>query len=89
MVSLALAWGLDELGNMGVSNKIAWGMAFLFAFLPINILSTVTLFKDIPYSVAILILSVILLKVINSQGNWFTGKWCWFGIGINCLDRSL
>ena len=82
MVSLALAWGFAELERMGVSRKFLWGMAALSAILPVNILTTVTLRKDVPYSVALLVLSVIFLKLINTRGAWLKIPWNWLGLGL-------
>ena len=81
MVSIAIAWGLDEMEGMGVPGKVLWAVAVLFGLLPINILSTSALFKDVPYSVAILILSIILLKIVNSHGKWIQTGWHWLGLG--------
>ena len=77
MVSFALAWGLAMLEDMGVSRIVLWGLAGLFALLPVNSLSVVTLLKDVPYSTAFLVLSIMILKTIRSQGEWLYGRWHW------------
>jgi len=91
MVSVSLAWGLSELEHMGVSRKLLWCLVFLFAFLPINIISTITLRKDVPYSAALLVLSIIFLKLIKSRGEWLKEQCNWLGLGsvlgIICLTR--
>jgi hypothetical protein len=81
IISLALAWGLNELNIMGVPRKVLWCLSVLFSLMPINLLSSVAIVKDIPYSVAILCLSIILLKVINTKGEWLTQGWHWLGLG--------
>jgi len=60
-----------------------WGLAGLFALLPVNSLSVVTLLKDVPYSTAFLVLSIMFLKMIRSQGEWLFGRWHWIGLGVS------
>ena len=82
LVSLVVAWGLGMLDEMGVSRKITWGIAILFAILPINNLSVVALLKDVPYSTAVLALSVIFLKVVRTRGSWLGSGWHWLLLGL-------
>jgi hypothetical protein len=82
MVSLSVAWGLAELENMRVSKKVLWILSLLFAVIPFNIIFTLNLWKDIPYSAAIFILAVIFLKIVNSKGEWLKGRWNWLGLGL-------
>jgi hypothetical protein len=89
MISLPVAWGLAELGGMGVSRKILWVLAVLFAILPVNILSIITLRKDVLYSAAIFILSIMFLKIINSRGTWLKKPWTWLGMGLTLAVISL
>lgn len=89
MVSFALAWGFDELEHMGVSRKVLWGLAVLSAILPVNILTAITLRKDVLYSAALLVLSIIILKIINSRGNWIKHPWNWLALGISLAVIAL
>jgi hypothetical protein len=82
MLSLSLGWGLGELERMGCSRKALWALSVLFAILPVNILGAIVLRKDIPFSAAILVLSVIFFKVALSRGDWLKGKWQWLGLGL-------
>jgi hypothetical protein len=82
IVSIAFAWGLGELASMGVSRKILWVLAILCSIAPFNIILTLSLWKDIPYSVCLFLLSVIFLKIINSQGRWLLNPWHWVGLGF-------
>ena len=89
MVSFALAWGFDELEHMGVSRKVLWGLASLCAILPVNILTAITLRKDVLYSAALLVLSIIILKIINSRGNWIKHTWNWLALGLSLAVIAL
>jgi hypothetical protein len=84
MISLAFAWGLAELERMGVSRKVLWLLTILCAILPVNILSAIALRKDVLYSAAILVLSIMFLKIINSRGEWLRTGGNWLGLGV-CL----
>jgi hypothetical protein len=82
MLSLSIGWSLGELERMGCSRKALWALSVLFVVLPVNILGAIVLRKDIPFSAAILVLSVIFLKVALSRGDWLKGKWQWLGLGL-------
>ena len=82
MVSFSLSWGISELERMGVSQRVLWGLAILCALLPVNILSTITIRKDVPYSAALLALSIIILKLINTRGKWLQQPWNCLGLGV-------
>lgn len=82
IVSIAYAWGLGELASMGVSRRILWVLAILCSIAPFNIVLILSLWKDIPYSVCIFLLSVIFLKTVNSQGRWLLNPWHWVGLGF-------
>jgi hypothetical protein len=89
MVSFALAWGFGELDHMGVPRKVLWGLSVLCALLPVNILTAITLRKDVLYSAALLVLSIIFLKIINSRGDWIKHPWNWLTLGINLAVIAL
>jgi hypothetical protein len=89
IVSIAFAWGLGGLADMGVSRKILWMLAILCSIAPFNISLILTLWKDAPYSVCLLILSVIFLKTINTHGQWLRHPWHWLGLGFTLSAIAL
>ena len=82
IVSISFAWGLGELSSMGVSRRILWTLAVVSSIAPFNIVLTLTLWKDVPYSVCLFILSVIFLKIINTKGEWLISPWHLIGLGV-------
>ncbi|BBB49023.1 hypothetical protein [Pelolinea submarina] len=79
--SFLVAWGLKALQEEGVSRIILWGISLLFALSPINNLYATTLWRDIPYALAVMWLTVIAVKVYLSQGKWVEGwGWVWLGV---------
>lgn len=67
----SFGWGLARLQKLGVSRVILVSTAVLFAVMPVNGLMSITIWKDIPYSAAMLVLSVCLLEIVASNGRWF------------------
>ncbi len=59
-LSLTAAWGIGTLRGLGLPNWAAWLLAGLFAFNPINGDMVNTIWKDIPYSTALFLLSIII-----------------------------
>jgi hypothetical protein len=81
LFSLLVAWGLKALQDEGVSKIVLWGISLLFALSPINNLYANTLWRDIPYALAVMWLTIIALKIYLSRGGWVKGwGWVWLGI---------
>jgi hypothetical protein len=79
--SFLVAWGLKTLQEEGVSKIILWGISLLFGLSPINNLYANTLWRDIPYALAVMWLTVIAVKIYLSQGKWVEGwGWVWLGV---------
>jgi len=72
LTSLAIIFGdaLYYLQSKGVSKTVLWVLTLVFAILPTNFLSIITLTNDLPYSIALLALTFISLKIILSKGKW-------------------
>jgi hypothetical protein len=82
MVALAQLLGLAVVcGNIlaffeehGAPRPVLWLAAVIFAASPVNGTMVVTLWKDIPYGIAILGLTYLLLKIVQSNGGWLEAK---------------
>ena len=84
LFSFLVAWGLKALQDEGVSKLVLWAISILFAISPLNNLYANTLWRDIPYALAVLWLTVIELKVYLSRGGWVQG-WGWVWLGISAF----
>jgi hypothetical protein len=75
--ALVVAWGLKILENQGVGHGFLWGISILFAVLPVNMLLSITLWKDIVYAIAFLWITGIVLEIALSRGVWLeqAGNW--------------
>lgn len=69
-LSLAVAWGIGMMRELGLPNWAAWFLSALFALSPINANMVITLWKDIPYSTALFLFSLFFFQVILTKGNW-------------------
>ena len=78
LLSFLIAWGLRALESQGVPKGLLLVISLLFAISPVNNLFVITLWRDIPYALAVLWLVVILLKVFLSSGGWINRSgWIW------------
>jgi hypothetical protein len=84
IVALSLVAGgiLAYLESMGVPPLWLWTASFLFAISPVNGTMVNTLWKDIPYSAALLGLTFLVFRLANSGGKWIAkwSNWLIFGI---------
>lgn len=68
--SLVVSWGIGNLQKKGMPPVIGWLISILFAVSPVNWLTVITIWKDIPYSVSLLWLTIILFEVYSTNGKW-------------------
>lgn len=69
-LTLTVAWGIGVLRQNGLPNWGAWLLSLVFALSPINGNMVITLWKDIPYSTALVLFSIFFLQIIKSRGGW-------------------
>jgi hypothetical protein len=76
VLALALTFGLAlrELGRWGVPTWARWVATILFALSPANTALSITLWKDIAYSITLLALSTLLLALARTRGEALRSK---------------
>lgn len=67
LLSGGILYYFEKLGSPKI---ILWGISFFMAVSPVNAEMVITLWKDIPYSTALLGLTFIFLIIVYSNGNW-------------------
>ena len=82
LFAFLVAWGLKILEDNGVPLFITWLISFLFALYPTNDLLSITIWKDVPYAISILWLSILLLLIFLSNGKWVEKKNRWLVLGV-------
>jgi len=72
IIALALISGLWFVffERIGIRRWVIWFIVFIFAVIPVNGTMVNTLWKDIPYSIAILGLTLIIASIVATQGEW-------------------
>ena len=81
VLSFLVAWGLKTLEENGVPPIVLLVVSFLFAIFPVNNLYIITLWRDIPYAISFLWLTVVVMKIFISDGSWIKGKgWLWLAL---------
>ncbi|BBB48635.1 hypothetical protein Pelsub_P1863 [Pelolinea submarina] len=76
ITGLALLVGnaFSFLNSKGVSNKVLIPLTCIFALLPTNFMSIITLTNDIPYSIVLMGLTYLAFRIVLSQGKWMESK---------------
>jgi hypothetical protein len=64
VTAMLIAYGLKLLEQAGVPRWVCWGSSILAAIIPVNGLMLITLWKDIPYAIDILGLTILLLQMV-------------------------
>lgn len=72
VVCFSVAWGMKTLLELGINLPAAWLIAIVFALSPINSTMVISIWKDIPYGVALFLFSIQCLKIIISNGKWLS-----------------
>ena len=89
LLALVAAWGLGTLQYYGVPKLVLWGISFLSAFSPINNLQVITLWKDIPYAIAVLWMTILLLRIVLSRGAANQRPRDWIILGLTGFSVSI
>ena len=69
-MSLVIAWTLKRLRQWGLSRAWAWVAGLLLGVMPAAGILSITLWKDIPYTIAFLVLALWVMEMIQSRGQW-------------------
>jgi hypothetical protein len=70
-----IGWGLAKFARLGVPSAVLWVICMLFALSPVNGMMINALWKDIPYAISVLWLTLLMLKIIVSRGQWLAERW--------------
>ena len=76
IIGLALLVGniFSFLNQRGVSNKVLIPLTCVFALLPTNFMSIITLTNDIPYSIVLMSLTYLAFRIVLSHGKWLESR---------------
>ena len=84
-LSLTVAWGIRLLEEHGLPAWAGWSLAAIFALAPLNGNMVIILWKDIPYSTCLFLLSLMILKIVLTKGAWLEKRFTWVWLGLVSL----
>jgi hypothetical protein len=74
-MSSLVGWGLAKFARLGVPSALLWVVCMLLALSPVNGMMVINLWKDIPYAISVLWLTLLMLEILASQGKWLAQRW--------------
>lgn len=69
-LSVVFAFGMIKLEKRGLPSWALLLITLFFSLFPLNGFLTNTLFKDVPFSIAILLLFLLTTEIVESKGAW-------------------
>ena len=75
-------WTISVFQQYGLSRRMAWVISLLFACWPVNGFMVVTLWKDIPYGISLLALTILVLHIVLTNGGWMLSTRNWITLGL-------
>jgi len=87
--SLIAANGIGLFVEQGGATPIAWLISFLLALHPTNGVLIISLWKDTPYAIAMLALTIVIFRIVLTDGNWLAKRWSWFWLTLSGLFTML
>lgn len=85
VVGMILAW----IESLGVASFWIWAASIFFALSPVNGTMVNTLWKDIPYSTAMLAFTYLILRLALTRGGWIAGRAGWLLLGVTAALAPL
>ena len=79
-LGLVIGYGFTYLDKIGCNKRLLWILTIIITLLPNNILSIITLTNDIPYSIALLLLTIFVIKIVLSDGQWLNKTKNWVSL---------
>lgn len=87
--SLVLGYGFNIFFRQGIPFYILLLGTLIVSFVPIYEMMIVTLWKDVLYSLFLLLLTLYLYKMVQSKGAWITIGHNWVYFSITVMNVSL
>lgn len=76
-LSGVVGWSLASMRRMGMARGLAWVVSVAVALWPASGITVITLWKDVPYSIAVLALGVIILREVDGRFSVLDKPWGW------------
>lgn len=70
LLALIFGYGMYSLNCYGIDKRWTWILTLLFAFSPVNTGFVLMIWKDVPYSASLFLLTIVLMHIMLSNGKW-------------------
>lgn len=87
--SLVVGLVLSRLRGLGLPRWLAVVLALVCALTPANGVLMITLWKDVPFSIAMLGFTLLLVQIVASNGAWLARPHRWLVLGLVAAAASL
>jgi len=81
VLSLVLGWGLLVLRQFGSPRWLTWLTVIIFMVLPSVGFMVIVLWKDVFYSTAVTALTIMILELVLTKGQWIEERFSWISLG--------
>ncbi len=82
VLAAVAGWGLARARAHGAPAWLVAIVGLAFALSPANALLVITVWKDIPFSIAMLGLTLLLIEIVASESPWLARPWRWLLLGV-------
>lgn len=72
LCSFTFGFVVNEMDSIGAPKWLCWSIAVIIPLIPANAMYTITFWKDTPYTIGLLILSILLFRCVTS--NYYYNK---------------
>ena len=88
-LSVVFAFGMVKLEKRGLPRWALYLITLFFSLFPLNGFLTNTLFKDVPFSIAVLLLFLLTTEIFESNGRWLAKPGNILGLAITLAFITL
>ena len=88
--SLLVGWIVVRFRSIGLSSNKAWAISIFLAMFPMHARVVSWLLNDMPFTIAMLAVSAILLEIVESQVEWLNARvGNWIALAVACALTAL
>ena len=77
-----VGWALAVLQRFGVPRTVLWFTSLVVALFPVNGFIVVTLWKDVAYSIVMVVLAMYIFQIVMQKGAWLKRPRNWLYLGV-------
>ncbi len=82
ILALVIGYGIWSLRKFHIPGWTAWLLTGLFSLSPMTSITSINLWKDVPYGAMFILLAVFLYQIAVSRGSWLKKPFNWVMVGV-------